>query len=437
MVIDPILLVYAVPLLLLWFGWYLFGQKRTLKARAVLEDNIQAGLTEPASLHPVIDPALCLGCAACVLACPEKTVLGVIDGKAALIEPTFCVGHGACQAACPTNAISLVFGTETRGVDIPTLTPEFETTVPGIFIAGELGGMGLIKNAIEQGRQAIDAIAGRVKGAGGGKSDNLDLVIIGCGPAGLSASLAAMERKLSFITLDQSTLGGTVAHFPRGKLVMTSPAQLPIIGKVRFGEISKEDLLAFWESVLRQTGLQPQFEEQVTSVRPHDGYFEICTVKGTYQCSNVLLTIGRRGTPRTLGVPGEDIPKVAYRMIDPEQYAGKRVMVVGGGDSALEAAAEIADQPGSTVVLSYRGAAYSRARAKNRDRVRRAVAQGRITEMFESKLHAIAVDFVTLEWNGETREIANDSVIICAGGLLPSQFLQDMGIEFETKHGIA
>ena len=436
MVIDPILLVYALPLLLLWLAWFVHGRKRSKKARAVLEDNIQAGLTEPASLHPVIDPALCLGCGACTLACPEKTVLGIIDGKAALIEPTLCIGHGACQMACPTHAISLVFGTVTRGVDIPTLTPEFETSVRGIFIAGELGGMGLIKNAIEQGRQAIEAIAKHVR-TGRANADILDLVIVGCGPAGLSASLAAKERKLSFRTLDQSTLGGTVAHFPRGKLVMTAPAQLPMIGKVNFGEISKEDLLAFWQDVIRQSGLEPQFEEQVISVRSCDGHFEIGSSKGSYRSKAVLLTIGRRGTPRSLDVPGEDLPNVAYRMIDPEQYAGKRVLIVGGGDSALEAAAEIADQQGSRVVLSYRGAAYSRARAKNRERVQRAVSEGRITEMLESTVHAITADSISLEWKGEVLDLANDNVIICAGGLLPTKFLQDMGIEFETKYGSA
>ncbi len=263
---DSLLLVYLAPLLAIWGGWTWLGAQRSRRDLAVLEDNRQAGLLEPQSLHPLIDPARCLGCAACVRACPEHDILGIIDGKAALIEPTMCVGHGACQAACPTKAISLVFGTETRGVDIPMLSPEFETTVPGIFIAGELGGMGLIKNAIEQGRQAVGHAATRARKLPGGGPDLLDTLIVGCGPAGISASLGAMERKLKFVTIDQATLGGTVAHFPRGKLVMTSPATLPIVGEVRFGEVSKERLLAFWEEVLARTGLVPRFEEQVTRI---------------------------------------------------------------------------------------------------------------------------------------------------------------------------
>jgi len=434
--LDPLIAVYALPMAGLWAAWILSGKRRSRKALAVLEDNRQAGLTEPHSLHPVIDPAVCLGCTSCVHACPEKTVLGIIDGKAALIEPTMCVGHGACQTACPTGAISLVFGTETRGVDIPLLTPEFETSVPGIYIAGELGGMGLIKNAIEQGRQAISHIAARAK-ALPDRPDVLDVVIVGCGPAGISASLGAIERKLSFRMIDQSSLGGTVAHFPRGKLVMTAPATLPLVGEVRFGEISKEDLLSFWEGVLSQTGLAPGFEEQVTQVNRDGDYFEIVSSKGRCRAKSVLLAIGRRGTPRTLDVPGEDLGKVVYRLIDPEQYAGFKVLVVGGGDSALEAAAAIAGQPGAHVTLSYRGKAYSRARAKNRDRVARLVAEGRIDERLGSNVLRIDASEVQMDCDGELRRLANDVVIVCAGGILPTQFLHDLGIVVETKFGTA
>lgn len=433
---DPLLVVYAIPLLAIWLAWTLAGKIRSRRNRAILADNEQAGLTEPPSLHPVIDPARCLGCAACLAACPEKSILGLIDGKAALVEPTMCVGHGACQAACPTDAIELVFGTETRGVDIPLLSPKFETTVPGIFIAGELGGMGLIKNAIEQGRQAIESVAQRARSVPGG-SDVLDVVIVGCGPAGISASLGAMRHKLAFRTVDQATLGGTVAHFPRGKLVMTAPATLPLVGEVKFGEVSKEELLGFWEKVLGETGLQPNFEEQVTSVVRQGQVFDVQTSKGTYRTKSVLLAIGRRGTPRTLDVPGEELGKVVYRLIDPEQYAGRKVLVVGGGDSALEAAAQIAEQPGAEVTLCYRGRAYARARAKNREKVARLAETGSVTELLGTTVSNIEPESVTISADGELRKIANDDVIICAGGILPTQFLHDMGIVVETKFGTA
>jgi thioredoxin reductase (NADPH) len=432
--LDPLLLIYALPLAALWLAWIVLGKRRSRRDRAVLEDNLQAGLHEPNSLHPLIDPALCLGCAACVRACPEKSILGIIDGKAALIEPTMCVGHGACQTACPTDAITLVFGTETRGVDIPVLTPQFETSVPGLYIAGELGGMGLIKNAIEQGRQAIGHAAKRARQGKAG-SGVLDVVIVGCGPAGISASLGALERKLSFVTLDQATLGGTVAHFPRGKLVMTAPATLPLIGEVKFGEISKERLMAFWEDVLKRTGLAPQFEEQVTAVTRREGHFEVVSNKGRYLARTVLLAIGRRGTPRPLDVPGEELDKVVYRLIDPEQYASRRVLVVGGGDSALEAAVRIAEQPGAEVVISYRGKSYARARAKNRERLHELVGEGRIRELLDSTVTQIDPATVALLHSGDRLLLDNDDVIICAGGLLPTAFLSATGIRSETKFG--
>ena len=399
-----------------------------------MEEAQEAGLTEPASLHPVIDPALCLGCAACVKACPEKSILGIIDGKAKLIEPTHCVGHGACATSCPTKAITLVFGTETRGVDIPFVTPKFETNVAGIFIAGELGGMGLIKNAVEQGRQAIGFALTKAK-ALPDSNDLYDVFIVGIGPAGISASLGALERKARFRTVDQDTLGGTVAHFPRGKVVMTAPAELPIVGKVKFGEVSKEELLAFWEGVVQDTGLELHMEERVETISGSQGDFTIATTRGTYRAKTILLAIGRRGTPRMLDVPGEEMSKVVYRLIDPEQYRGQHVLVVGGGDSALEAAASIAEEEDTTVTLSYRSDAFSRARAKNRDRVSAAIGSGRLEVVLNSTVEEIGTSDVSLKTREGKRTIRNDAVIVCAGGILPTKFLTDIGIDVETKFG--
>jgi thioredoxin reductase/ferredoxin len=427
-------LVYVVPLALIWFVFGWLRRREANRATAILEDNRAAGLIEPSSLHPVIDPARCLGCAVCVKACPEGDILGIIGGKAQLVEPTHCIGHGACATACPTNAISLVFGTATRGVDIPLLSPSFETSVPGIFIAGELGGMGLVKNAIEQGRQAMQVIIERVR-IREREPGLLDVLVVGCGPAGIAASLAAKEAGLRFEMVDQSTLGGTVAHFPRGKMVMTAPATLAIIGKVTFGEILKEDLIAFWKDVIERADLHPRFEEQVLAIARTENGHEATTTKGTYHAKTILLAIGRRGTPRPLDVPGEHLEKVVYRLIDPEQYAGKRVLVVGGGDSALEAAASIAEQPGSHVTLSYRGEAYGRAKSKNRERVRAAAIAGTLDERLQTTVAHIHEDHVVL-MAGEVAEILpNDSVIICVGGLLPTQFLQDIGIAIEKKFG--
>lgn len=428
------LLVYGLPLIAIWAWWIWRGRQKTKVSLSVWHDAKEAGLSEPSSLHPVIDPAYCLGCAACVKACPEKSILGIVDGKAKLIEPSHCVGHGACAASCPTNAISLVFGTATRGVDIPFVSPKFETNVPGLYIAGELGGMGLIRNAIEQGRQAMDNIAAKAKAASK-QAGVLDVLIVGAGPAGIAASLGAKERGLNFATVDQDSLGGTVAQFPRGKLVMTAPAELPLHGKVMFKEVSKEDLLQFWYDVVDNNDLELNLEERVETLVREGDVFRVTTSRGEYRARFVLLAIGRRGSPRKLGVPGEGLSKVVYRMIDPAQYAGKRVLVVGGGDSAIEAATSIADEAGTSVTLSYRRDAFDRARAKNRERMADAQAAGRLTVELSSQVESISESSVALRTASGTKTLLNDAVVVCVGGILPTQFLKDAGIMVETKYG--
>ncbi len=429
-------LIYGIPALAICTWYWMRRRANDRRNSAVKEQSVQAGLTEPASLHPVIDLKTCIGCGSCVKACPEQplhNVLGLIQGKAHLVSPTDCIGHGACKTACPVNAITLVFGTEKRGVDIPVLSPAFETTVPGIFVAGELGGMGLIRNALEQGRQAVDVVAKtRPK-----KKGVLDLLIVGAGPAGFAASLAAMQHKLSFATIEQDSLGGCVFQYPRAKLVMTSPAELPLVGKMQFRHTSKEDLLKFWQDAERKTGLKINYRERVETVqRLPDGTFAVKTQKKTYQASSVLLAIGRRGTPRKLGVPGEELPKVVYRLMDPEQYRGQSVLIVGGGDSALEAAASIAELPETKVSLSYRGDAFDRAKAKNRERVVSATKTGRLHVLLGSKIQKIDDQTVVVDLRGKAMEISNDAVIVSAGGILPTEFLKSAGIEVATKYGI-
>ncbi len=403
----------------------------------VQTEEFEAGLTEPASLHPVIDPAKCMGCGTCVSACPEghnHPVLGLIDGKGQLIAPTNCIGHGACKTACPFDAITLVFGTEKRGVDIPVLTPNYETSMPGISIAGELGGMGLIRNAIEQGYKALDSIAENIDSA---HKAPLDVLIVGAGPAGFSASLRAMEKKLHAVTVEQDSLGGTVFQFPRGKLVMTNSVLLPLYGEVKITETTKEELLEFWQQVERKTGVKINYHERVESITPSDNGYIVKTNRNSYETRTVLLSIGRRGTPRKLGVEGEDQSKVTYRLIDPEQYKNQHVLVVGGGDSALEAATSIADEPGTTVTLSYRSGSFGRAKRKNRERVDAAAATGQLNLLFNSNIQGFTKETVTIEQQGKIIEIPNNAAIVCAGGILPTGFLKEIGITVETKHGTA
>ena len=297
-------LIYGLPLLAI-VAWYLRRRRRLERASTrARDDALGAGLIEPASLHPLIDPARCIGCGSCVKACPEQPmhqVLGVVGGRAELVSPADCIGHGACKTACPTEAITLVFGTERRGVEIPVLSPRFETNVPGIFVAGELGGMGLIRNALEQGRQAVEA----VHAARRPSAEVLDLVVVGAGPAGFAASLTALSKRMRFVTLEQESLGGAVFQYPRGKVVMTAPAQLPIVGRVNFRHTSKEQLLEFWRAAESKSGVKINYQERVERIKPDGSGFIVETSKGKYRTASVLLAIGRRGTPRKLGVPGE------------------------------------------------------------------------------------------------------------------------------------
>jgi len=437
MLLEKVVIYSAVILFCLVIVFiYLRKQKRESK---VVEEKIaiakRDGMYEPVSLHPVIDENSCIRTGACIAACPEHDILGIKDGKATTINASKCIGHGACFHACPTMAITLVIGTEKRGVELPHINQNFETNVDGIFISGELGGMGLIKNAVEQGKQAVENI---VKSLRKGHQATYDLVIVGAGPAGISASLTAKKHKLNFLTLEQDTLGGTVYTFPRQKIVMTSAMDLPLYGKVKLFETSKSALLDLWNAALDKNDIKIQENTKVESITPENGHFSIETLSGEHiTAKTVLLAIGRRGTPRKLGIDGEMQEKVAYRLLEPEDISGKNIMVVGGGDSAIESALLLADQ--NNVTLSYRSEAFNRIKVKNGEKIKDAIISGRVNVLFNTIPVHINKDSVVLTTNKEGEElyIENDLVYIFAGGELPIQFLQKAGIQITKKFGEA
>ncbi len=423
--------VYIVPMLLVLTIYLRTGRRNDRRVKDRIKEVISSGMTEPPSLHPVINTSICIGSGGCVTACPEHAI-GIVRGKAVLVEPAKCIGHGACAPACPVDAISLVFGTERRGMDIPEVKPNFETNVPGIYIAGELGGMGLIRKAVSQGQQAMDSIAKN-------KSDNddLDVLIVGAGSAGIAASLAAKERNLRYVTIEQEDgLGGAVYHYPRNKIAMTAPMHLPLVGLIKAFEISKEELLGMWNRVVAQTKIEISFNERLEKMVPNGKGFIITTSKNnTFHARNVLLAIGRRGTPRKLDVPGEEQAKVVYRLVNSVQYRGMHVLVVGGGDSALEAAISLADEPDTTVILSYRSEAFSRVKEKNRQLLKQSIEQKHLTVLLKSNVVKIDEKTVTIDCDGDVKEFANDGVIVCAGGLLPTPFLKEIGVMVQTHYG--
>ena len=398
---------------------------------AALAATRRAGISPagPRAQHPHIDVSHCIGCGACVDVCPED-VLAVIAGKAAIISAHKCIGHGLCAEACPVGAIEIVMASPSIAADLPRLSPQLETNVPGLFVVGELGGLALIKNAVNQGRDCIDTITQRLTRAGRAPAGVRDVCIVGAGPGGISASLRAVERKLSYVTLEQDEFGGTVAKYPRQKLVMTSPVEFPVYGKFKKLQLSKEELLKFWNKIHKEAGLAVRTGEKVDTVtRENDGLFTIATPRGSYRSRAVVLAIGRRGSPRKLGVPGEELPKVMYSLLDAEAYTGVRILVVGGGDSAVETAMGLAHQRGNSVTLSYRKNEFSRIKERNAQRLKEFVKSGKLTVVFDSQPVEIHERVVVLEVAGKRRELPNDYVWVLAGTLPPNDFLQRIGVQ--------
>lgn len=429
-----------VSFVIIFITIYIYVRHQGNKSRKVQNKITQAkefGLHEPVTISPFIDPAKCIGSGACVKACPEKDILGLVNGKGKKINASRCVGHGACAAACPVGAITLVFGTEARGVEIPYVTPNFETNVKGIYIVGELGGMGLIRNTVTQGREAIEYLSCLCRAEENKKDDVHDVLIVGAGPAGISASLACMEHKLRSVTIEQGDIGGTVLQYPRHKIVMTAPMVLPMYGKVKLRQTTKEALLELWMDVIGKTGLQIRTNEKMLEVKQEDGCFRVKTSKGEYLTRNIVLAIGRRGTPRKLGVPGEELPKISYRMLEPEQHQNQDLLVVGGGDSAIEAAIALASQPGNKVILSYRGEAFSRIKPMNSQRLEEMTSKKLIKVLLNSNVKEIAERYVKISTTDGMIEVINDFVYIFAGGELPNEFLNKIGVEVVKKFGRA
>ncbi len=407
--------------------------------------------------HPHIDLSRCIGCGTCVAACPEEGVLELVHGQAVVVHGARCVGHGRCAAECPVGAIALTLGDVSDRRDLPVLRGNRESPhVPGLFLAGEVTGYALVRTAITHGVAAADEAALRARlGAapsirrrtqaqsGGGvavaelaeETPVIDLVIVGAGPAGIACSLRAKELGLAFTTLEQDELGGTVAKYPRRKLVMTQPVDLPLVGRLSRTSYSKEELIELWQRVSAEFELPINHGEQFTRVEQLEGgTLRVHTQRGHIDARSVVLALGRRGTPRRLGVPGEDLPKVAYSLLDAHSYQGRRILVVGGGDSAVEAALGLAEQPGNTVAISYRKDAFFRLKSRNETRVAEALGNGSLVSLFGSEVLGIGPDSVALRLrDGTTQSIENDEVFVFAGGTPPTEVLEASGISLDPS----
>lgn len=422
------LLTYLIAIVIIassLIPYILRKRKSEARARKRFEELKMIGLNETTTMHPHIDVTACIGCGGCVKVCPEGDVLGIIEGKAALIHGAKCVGHAMCAEACPVGAIEMLMATPSRSAALPVLREGFETNVPGIYIVGELGGIGLIRNAVEQGKAAVERIASsRIP-----HKAEYDVAIVGAGPSGLAAGLTAKKNNLRYIILEQGDIGGAILHYPRAKVVMTSPVELPLWGKLKLRETKKETLVSIWQEIIAKTSLEVCVNEKVASVEKTDGQFTVTTSNRQTTAATVVLALGRRGTPRKLGIPGEELPKVMYRLIDASTYNNSNVVIVGGGDSAVEAAVGLSIQENNVVTLSYRKEQFTRIKERNKQNIDDKISRKKVNVLFNSELREIREGSVVLTTAKGNVEIPNDYVFIFAGGELPFAFLTKVGIE--------
>lgn len=436
-----ILLVVLVLALGIALGAALLRRAELGRMEAKLSEReraVRLGSAKAQLQHPIVDLTLCVGCGACVRACPEDGVLDLVHGQAMVVNGARCTGVSACESECPTGAITVALtDTETRR-DIPAVAESLEAVgVPNLFLAGEVTARALIRNAVVQGT-AVAAEVARRKGQQAA-SDVLDLVVVGAGPAGLACSLEAKRQGLAFVTLDQEpAIGGTVARYPRRKLVLTQPVDLPNGARLEKRTYAKEELMDLWSRVAAENELPIVNGQTVAAVeRSANGVFVVRTRTGEHVARNVCLALGRRGTPVKLGIPGEDEPKVAYALVDANAYQGRRVLIVGGGESAAETALALAEQPGNEVTLSYRKDAFFRVKQRTEERLRERVSTGRIRLLLSSRVLAIhehAVD-VAIAQDGleSTRSLPNDEVFVLAGGTPPFALLESAGVSFDPE----
>ncbi len=423
--------------------------------------------TEPGGkAKPVINASMCIGCGSCVHECPETGTLELSNGKAILAHPERCTGHAKCAEVCPTQAITLSFDGVLQTMRVPLVKENFETNIPGVFIVGELCGMGLIKTAINEGKLVIDHLRRRTRqgtaaavaeeqvvvpgGSDAGESNASDgnptaqeefhdVAIVGSGPAGLSASLTAHQYGMKYVTLEQGEIAATIRQYPRQKFLMAEPLEIPLYGALYVGDGSKEALLSVWETIIQNTGVKIRTNEKVESIHRIDGGFYVVTPRGGYKARNVVLAMGKRGSPRRLAVEGEDLAKVSYRLIEADSYEEKDLLVVGGGDSAIEAALALSRSGKNRVALCHRGSNFARARERNREQLERARAEGRIRVLLHTQVQRVASTFVMLKTQLDASSgdqytfLPNDYTFVLIGGESPEDFLRKVGIEIVEK----
>ncbi len=316
----------------------------------------------------------------------------------------------------------------------PVVNANFESNIAGVYVIGDLAGAPVVKLAMEHGARVAEHIATQPD-ARSGAGDVYDVVVVGAGAAGLNAGLGLKDRGLKVIVLEKSKIANTIEDFPEGKWVYAEPDAVPPKGKLWLDGARKEDLLYRWHQIIRDNELDVRTEEGVTSiVRKQDGGFEVRTTKSEYRCRRVVLAIGQRGNPRKLGVPGEDRAEVYHRLYSPKLYQNEDILVVGGGNSAVEAALALSEN--NRVTLSYRGSEFARVFKSNAQKLKEAVGAGKIRVMYNSNVREFGAGTCKLEVNRAGRsaiiELPYRHAFVLIGAELPTDFLRSAGIRLEN-----
>lgn len=480
------------------------------KARTFVQvQSLSAALDPdgPPYPHPVINTATCIGCHACVDACPHD-VLAIVNGKATPVAIEQCMEDTSCQVECPTVPKSCIVVNTTKKIPerkVPNRDHHFMTNVPGVYLIGDVSGVPLIKNAINEGGAVVDYIVEDLKFNGANGNADFDVAIVGIGPAGLSATALAKQRGLKYIAIEQDQIVGTIQQtYQAGKYVYFNPVDQPVEGGIRLdgAGAAKEVMIGSWMETIRSNGLVVNEFESCKSVKPAGELFIIETEqekakrRAQYSARRVILAIGNRGTPMKLGVEGEDakvtvtatemvmpafcnkcgqqrtgdykfcqncgnqyVPKlkqrpayeddkVKYKLTDPNDYSGKHIIVVGAGNSAIEAAVDLAAYRSddgtkitgwrdNTVSLVIRSNFKGDLKLGNKMLVYECIDEGKITAYFGQTIKEITTEEVTLMSARDrdpkkakaTARIKNDYVFALIGGEKPTKFLESIGIK--------
>lgn len=431
-----ILFICVVPPVL-YLAYYLKKFRHNAKSQKSRHTEAKLlGADKAPAMFPQFDLSLCIGCASCTTACPMGKVLGMVDGFPRVIQGTKCIGIAKCAEACPVGAVTMGLGNLKKRNDIPIMDVHNETTLPGVYIAGELGGQGLISNGINQGVKVVNAIQQRIAAGGQkGSGDVYDLAIVGAGPAGIGAATMARKSGLRYIMLDiKDAVGGTVVSYPKKKPTLIDKIEIPGYGFLDRYEYTKEEILGVFGKIQKEQNLNFRPRFNMVKVERHDGIYSVIPDQGeAVKSVYMVLALGRSGTPRKLGVPGENLAKVAYRLEDPEDYKDKDIVVVGGGDSAIEAAMALAAVDGNRVQLSYRKNTFFRIKDLNQSRLNAMVEAKQLSLIMETDVKEISEKEIRIRFKESETVFQNDAVIVYAGGEPPFKLLGKIGVKF---HGV-